>query len=283
MLNVNGWRAWMQDHDRAQTTIMRYEQVIQKFAARVEDDVLTPTDVREWREELARQGYAASAINLYLAALRSYGAWLVASGQAHANPAAQARLQKEQAIAPRWLTNKEQAALTRTVDKMILENGWSADEAQLALRNRAMIWMMLYCGLRVGELCALQTGDVVIREKSGLATVRDGKGGKRRAVPVPLPARRALQEWLAHRPADTPSLFGVSERMAQRIVLAAADRAHIACTPHTLRHTYAHNLRVAGVGIEKIAALMGHDRLSTTMRYTLPSAGELAEAVSVLE
>lgn len=282
MLNVSEWSDWMRAQGRAPNTIARYARVLENFSARG-DDTLTPTDVREWREELHRAGYAPAAINAYLAALRSYGAWLVASGQMHANPAAQVRLQKEQALAPRWLSPKEQAALTRAMEKMIVQSQWNTTEARAALRNRAMLWLMLYCGLRVSELCALTVSDVSLRDKSGSLTVRDGKGGKRRVVPVPMPARMAVRDWLEDREAEDEKLFGVTPRMTQKIVEQCARRAEVDCTPHTLRHTYAHNLRVAEVSLDKIATLLGHSRLSTTMRYTLPSERELAEAVSVLE
>lgn len=280
---MNEWLAWLAEQGRSDTTIKRYGSVMNLFLNHVADGgEMTPTDVREWRESLLRAGRTPAAINLYLAALRSYGEWLVVSGRAPSNPAAQVRGVKEQRLAPRWLEAKDQAALTRTIERMILESAWNTRARVEATRNRAMLWLMLYAGLRVSELCALRDDDVTLLPKSGHAVVRDGKGGKRRTVPLPLPARRAVAEWRAVR-GPSAMLFGLTARMAQNVVGAVAHRARVHCTPHTLRHTYAHNLRAANVSMDKIAALMGHAKLSTTLRYTLPSAHELAEAVSVLE
>ena len=55
------------------------------------------------------------------------------------------------------------------------------------------------------------------------------------------------------------------------------------CTPHTLRHTFAKSLADHQVPADRIAALLGHDDLNTTRRYTVPSQRDLQAAVEVLE
>ena len=54
-------------------------------------------------------------------------------------------------------------------------------------------------------------------------------------------------------------------------------------SPHSLRHTFAKNLVNSGVGIERVAMLLGHDSLETTRLYTLPSQQDLARDVARLE
>ena len=53
-------------------------------------------------------------------------------------------------------------------------------------------------------------------------------------------------------------------------------------TPHSLRHSFCKNLANAGVSLEKIAVLAGHESLETTRRYCEPSLGELQEAVELV-
>ncbi len=60
-------------------------------------------------------------------------------------------------------------------------------------------------------------------------------------------------------------------------------RLEEACSPHTLRHTFAKNLVDAEVSLDRVAALLGHENLNTTRIYTTPSVHDLTEAVERLE
>ena len=55
-----------------------------------------------------------------------------------------------------------------------------------------------------------------------------------------------------------------------------------AVSPHTLRHTFCKNLVDAGVGLERVAALAGHESLDTTRRYCMPSLRDLEKAVELI-
>jgi integrase/recombinase XerC len=77
---------------------------------------------------------------------------------------------------------------------------------------------------------------------------------------------------------------GLSARSVQRILERYATQAGLeTLTPHTCRHTVAKNLLDSGVGLEKVAALLGHENISTTMIYVTPSAQDLEQAVGTLE
>jgi integrase/recombinase XerC len=69
-----------------------------------------------------------------------------------------------------------------------------------ALRDGALLALSLDVGLRVSEVCALRLDDVVLNDRSGYLTVRSGKRGKYREIPLNAGARKALRAWLEVRP-----------------------------------------------------------------------------------
>ncbi len=137
-------------------------------------------------------------------------------------------------------------------------------------------------GLRVTELCSLLVGDVELGERSGLLTVRYGKGDKRRQLPLNADARRALRAWLKIRPAvEGGQLFPGDEggQLSRQAVCWHLKRlgkaAGLKLNPHALRHTFAKTLTDSGVQLARVAALMGHANINTTGIYTKPGLQDL--------
>ena len=138
----------------------------------------------------------------------------------------------------------------------------------------------------------MQLGDLQISERKGAVTVQNGKGGKQRQVPLNSEARKAIQEWLAVRPQAENNLVwigvegeheGLSGRAVQRILERYAQDASLEeLTPHVCRHTFAKNLVNSGIGLEKVAALLGHSNLNTTRLYITPDDRDLEMAVEAL-
>ncbi len=150
-----------------------------------------------------------------------------------------------------------------------------------------------HSGLRVAELCDLRIGDVVTSERKGTLTVRAGKGMKQRTVPLNADVRRAIATYLdQERPGADPSEFlFISQRTKTRLTekavrqvaakygyQAMVDDAH----PHALRHSFATELLRKGVPLTAVGALLGHESLQSTARYTQPSARDLRDAVQKL-
>ena len=150
--------------------------------------------------------------------------------------------------------------------------------------------LLLHTGLRVAELAALRWADLEVRDRSGQLTVRRGKGRKQRTIPLNVEARHALVELRALRDihgrgrATAAVLQGqrgpLTERGIQATLARYAAPARIEdLSPHVLRHTWCKNLADAGVRLEVIAALAGHESLETTRRYVEPGQDDLAAAV----
>lgn len=195
-------------------------------------------------------------------------------------------------LAPRALDAREQKRYLRAVERRPLS------------RDRAIGRLLYYSGVRVAELVALDVDDIPISARKGTVQVRSGKGEVARTIPLTDPtARRDLATWKTDRAswpgADTPALFlnrrggRLSTRAVDQLLdeLAADadlvdDNGDPVCSAHTVRHTFGTNLlRPAtgeGADIVVVAELMGHARLDTTRRYTLPTHADLEQAVNRL-
>jgi integrase/recombinase XerC len=147
--------------------------------------------------------------------------------------------------------------------------------------------------LRISELAALKVSDLEISEHKGWLCVRKGKGSKARDIPLDNKTRQVLSGYLEERPEDGTDLpAGEAGRLflGQRgplgepginyLVNKYAYQARLEdCTSHTLRHTFGKNLVDAGVPLDQVATLMGHESLETTKIYTRPSKRDLERAV----
>src|SRR5208283_3747729 len=85
-------------------------------------------------------------------------------------------------------------------------------ELRRDVRAGAIFSLFLYTGCRVGDLVALELHDLMLSERSGSVVFRLGKGNKQKSVPLPLPARRALQAYLDTRPAVQSARLFIGER-----------------------------------------------------------------------
>ena len=149
-------------------------------------------------------------------------------------------------------------------------------------------------GLRVGELLALQMGDVEIGERSGKLTVRQGKHDSFREVPLTRDVRHALEAYLEEHPdKDNPEEMvwidirgPLSNRSSVvRILDKHAYQAQIEpVKPHALRHTFATRYLEANPDdLRGLAALLGHANLITVMIYTEPRIDDLAVRMERVE
>ncbi len=148
-----------------------------------------------------------------------------------------------------------------------------------SLRDRAILETLFSTGLRVSELCALNS-DLDLTQDT--FSVR-GKGEKVRVVFLSETARAALRTYLTKRTDAAEPLFvnvspasknreprRLDRRSVARIVKHYAAKAGISkkVTPHTLRHSFATDLLENGADIRSVQALLGHAHLATTQIYT---------------
>ena len=128
-------------------------------------------------------------------------------------------------------------------------------------RDRAMLAVLVGCGLRRGELLALAMEDVQLREEHWMIADLHGKANHVRTVPMPAWVKRAIDEWTSASGITTGRIFlaihrtgcvwgkGVTPKVIWQVVKDAAVRAGIeTLAPHDLRRTCARLCHVAGEG-----------------------------------
>jgi integrase/recombinase XerC len=254
---------------------------------------ITPTDVKEYKHFLLSvERRKASTINRRLAALSALTKWARQTGQIQSDPTENIKGVASAPHAPKWLDKHQQFKLARAIEndlessKMRYPKRWRTRR-----RDASLVLFLLHTGLRLTEAVNLRMSDVQLSERKGSVLVRNGKGGKQRLVPLNVEARKALQAWITVRPptehlwtiVEGASEEALSGRTVQRILRRYGQMAGIeGLTPHVCRHTFAKNLVDNAVGLEKVAALLGHSSLNTTRMYVTPSEKDLEMAVEAV-
>jgi integrase/recombinase XerD len=155
------------------------------------------------------------------------------------------------------------------------------DAVRESPRDSAIIHVLAYCGLRVGELCHLSLEDVEFA--TNVLHVRSGKGDKDREVLLEERSRAAIDRYLTDRTLageGSTRLFPIGPVTVERIVRRAAAQAAIGrrVTPHMLRHSLATALLSRGCDIRYIQKLLGHASVATTQIYTHVDTQALRDA-----
>jgi integrase/recombinase XerC len=234
--------------------------------------------LRSWLARLRTTGAARSSLARRAAAARTFTAWAHRDGLLDIDVGTRLASPKARRELPTVLRDDQAATLMTT----------PAGADPVPLRDRLVLELLYATGIRVGELCGLDVGDVD-RVRRVVRVL--GKGAKERSVPYGQPAEEAVDAWLRHgRPLlTTPHspaalLLGVrGGRLQPTIVRGLVSRyAHAAglpdISPHGLRHSAATHLLEGGADLRSVQELLGHASLSSTQIYTHVSIERLRSA-----
>ena len=265
-------------------TLRAYRNELNRFAAFLGPEIrwkdVDHVFIRSFLSQLHTQGLSKVSVARALAALRSMYKWLAREGIVQQNPAKLVAMPKTPKKLPRVPTLEEMNTL--------LDSGMP-ESATFPERDRAIFELLYGCGLRNSELVGIELGDV--DAANGLILVR-GKGKKQRYVPLEGKAEEALnayasvrQKVLTEAKKNTRALFinsrggPLTTRSVARIVkrIAVLKGLPPDVHPHTLRHAFGTHLLSEGADLRAIQELLGHERLSTTQKYTQLSIKQVME------
>lgn len=232
------------------------------------------TVVLRYRFFLEQRNLAPATINVRMAAVRRLAYEASDSGLLSPDLAAGIRRVKGAKMLGvrigNWLSVDETSALLRQ----------SPTEGLRGKRDRAILAILIGCGLRRAELVGLKVEDFQIREEHCVIADLIGKGKHVRTAPVPAWVSRAVDAWIAAAEISTGTIFrgvnridrlwgdGLTPKAVWHVVKNAAQRAGIKnLAPHDLRRTCARLCHLAGGELEQIQFLLGHASVQTTERY----------------
>ena len=250
--------------------------------------------VRRWAASLHGQGLGPRSIALALSAWRGLYRWLGREGRVALNPVDGVRAPKAAKPLPKALSVDLAMALAdlpKGVAGASANAANAVDSPAVEARDQCIVELLYGCGLRVGELVGLD----VRAGGAGWIDVADasahvlGKGSKRRSVPVGASASKAVQAWLALRPAlarDDESALLVGSRGAR--ISAGQVRARLKLRalraglpthvhPHMLRHSFATHVLQSSGDLRAVQELLGHANITTTQVYTQLDFGHLSK------
>jgi site-specific recombinase XerD len=235
---------------------------------------VTKATVSAWRVSLEARGLGSVSINVRITAVRKLAAEAADNGLLAPELAAGiARVKSAKSMGVRtgnWLSLKQAQALLNAPDITTTKG----------LRDRAIIAVLLGCGLRRSEAAALTMGH--IQQRDGRWCIVDllGKHGRIRTIPMPTWVKVAINAWAAAAGVTDGAVFrpvnrgdqvqgtALSEKVVWQLLHGYAAAAGVpGIAPHDLRRSCAKMCRAAGGELEQIQLLLGHASVQTTERY----------------
>jgi integrase/recombinase XerD len=242
-----------------------------QFASQKVEEI-TSEKIIDYFQNLKSQGIASSSLCRALVAIKVFFRFLKREKIIPNNPTVFLESPKMWQLIPEVLTIEEVSRFLEVPDR----------ETSIGARDRAMFQVMYASGLRVSELCGLNTGDI----SDDQVRVR-GKGNKERVIPIATSAVAAVDHYLVQFRSEGDGALFLSTRGQRMDRVAVWERVKFygkkagiskEISPHTLRHSFATHLLENGADLRIIQEMLGHANIATTDRYTHISRKHLHDA-----
>lgn len=243
--------------------------------------VVTLRAIRAWLASLVQQGKSRSTISRRTASIRSFTAWAYRRGYLDSDPGLLVTSARGDQKLPQVQTPSDTAELLSYAATRARE-----ENSPAAIRDWAILETIYATGIRVSEVCSLDTTSI---DQQGMTLRVIGKGNKERVVPFTRACLSALQAWLSHGrpslaiPEEGRALFvgDKGRRIDPRVIRAMIHRMCAQAgvrdlAPHALRHTAATHILAGGADLRAVQEMLGHSSLQTTQRYTHVDAQRLS-------
>ena len=252
-------KQWL--YGKSPSTIRNYSRVIKNYMDYLGDIHVvnsTKSDLRDYIELLAGQGSSTNTLNTYGNIIKSFFSFLNMESHAITNITANVKVPKPvSAVRERILSRQE-------IDAMVT--------LETNQRNRLILQLLFFCGLRVSELTSLKWQD--IKDNGSTAYVHvTGKGNKQRTLIIPVLLWQQLRAFKGNADNNSPvfpSRKGsnhLTQKAVWDIVSVASNRIGLNASPHWLRHTHATLALQNGADVHQVSTSLGHASIATTSKY----------------
>lgn len=275
-MDIASFLSYLKDVKRySPHTLTAYKEDLGQFEAycRTINDVraisdITPKIVRDWVVIKMSEGLNASTVKRKLSSLRTFFKHQMREGLLDSDPTEMVASPKTGRKLPVFVQDYQMDEL---LDEQELEGGFPE------FRDRLVLLMAYYTGMRRSELVGLKMEDVDLNGKSLMV---NGKGGKQRILPLANELIEDIKWYVEMREGvvgGKHAVFFVTDKgrpVYDKFIYRLVEKYLKLYTtlskrsPHVLRHTFATQLLNNGACIEAIRELLGHSDLSATQVYT---------------
>jgi integrase/recombinase XerD len=287
---LEDFKQWLKLDGKSKKTIENYSLDISQFLTWISENSIrlseiSREDILNYKVEIMNSGLAVVTVNKKINSLRSFNDYLIEKG-----------INNERVIKPAKDRIKIAGGSNNNVDVYSneeLEKILSAvDEEKVTIRNKLIVYLLLYTGVRVSELVNIKIPDFNLLTGE-LKIV--GKGNKYREIPLNQKLLKVLKKYLntarkKNKLAEESQYLLLTERSSNMhrdtvnyVLRKIGEDLDFKLNPHKFRHTTFTLLLAKGVDITTISALAGHNSIETTNRFYLNvNKEEKAAAVSLL-
>jgi integrase/recombinase XerD len=289
-LHIEEFSKWLFEEGKADKTIESYVNDVKGFQSYLEEKlkdipVLSRFSFVRYKEHLIKEGYAVSTINKKVNSLKVYNDFLRTKGIVSESFI---QLKKDRIKIAAGSEDSVDALSEEQVEKLLF---YVEDRRKVSLRNKLIVYLLLYTGVRVSELVGIKISDIDFLT-SHLKVV--GKGGKRREIGLRQDVLYLIRQYMKEERSESvfhhSAYLLVSQRAekmhrdAVRDWLAKVSReVGFKLHPHLFRHTFCSRLLKKGVDLTTVSKLAGHSTVNMTAKFYIQTTRqEKMDAVQLL-
>ncbi|OPX03803.1 tyrosine-type recombinase/integrase [Geobacillus sp. LEMMY01] len=289
-MDIEKFEQWLFAEGKAPKTIESYVNDVKGFQSYLQEklkdmSVLSRFSFVKYKEHLIKEGYAVSTINKKINSLKVYNDFLRTEGIVNESFI---QLKRDRIKIADGSEEAVDALTEEQVEKLLF---YVEDRRKVTLRNKLIVYLLLYTGVRVSELVGIQIADIDFLTSTLKVT---GKGGKRREIGLRQDVLYLIRQYMKEERSgsvfsDSPYLLlsqraGKMHRDAVRGWLAKISKElGFKLHPHLFRHTFCTRLLKKGVDLTTVSKLAGHSTVNMTAKYYIQTTRqEKLDAVQLL-
>lgn len=289
-MEIGDFEKWLFSEGKAIKTTESYVGDVKGFQAYLQErlkdiPVLSRFSFVRYKEHLMKEGYAVSTINKKINSLKVYNDFLRTKGVVSESFI---QLKRDRIKIAAGSEDSVDALSEEQVEKLLF---YVENRNKVSTRNKLIVYLLLYTGVRVSELVGIQLGDIDFLT-SHLKVV--GKGGKRREIGLRQDVLQLVRQYMKEERSE--SVFHQSDYL---LVSQRAEKLHRDAVrdwlakiskelgfnlyPHLFRHTFCTRLLKKGVDLTTVSKLAGHSSVNMTAKFYIQTTRkEKMDAVQLL-